>query len=393
MALFHYRAYDAAGKIYRSNLECLSLQDAKLKLFEMGISFLEIKERKTKRHLKISKETLLYFTQQLAQLIEADLPLFESLELLKDQFSNSNLFGILHSFTEHLKAGKSFSECIKRYPEYFDSLYCTLVEMGEESGRLDEALRRIYKEANRELKLQKQLHSALIYPLILVVFCFFLIALLLFYILPSLETLFDLSKTGAFTRAVINSSHHIKKIGPIYLALILSLAGSMRFLIQKFNLRKKRDELLLKVPILKQMILELAFTRWSSTMALLLKGGVALLEALKLAKRLNRNQVLYQALENVEEKVAEGSFLSLELRKNPVFPHLLTRMIFIGENSGELAASFDKLSLIYEENVDKKMKQFLTLLSPIILMGMALIIGVIMLAILIPLTDINSLAI
>lgn len=393
MPVYEYKAYNVHGKAYKSYLESTTISLAKLKLNELGIPFTEIWEKRRLSKKRVKKETLLQFTSELSQLLNADLPLYESLELLKQQFHNDAFFPILREITEGLKGGQSFSEALKNYPSYFNSFFCTLVEMGEQSGYLCEALERIKKELERECKIKKQIQSALLYPSILLTFCCALISLLIFYIVPSIETLFETSNTHAFTKAVIEGSHHLKKFGLFYLLSLVVLVWLTKILIQKPKWKMILDRLLLRAPILSSLIKEIIFARWTSNMAMLLLGDVPLLDALKLSSSLIQNLVLRKDIEACIKKVREGNSMSSELKKSGNFPPLLTRMLLVGESTGELASSFDKLAALYEDGVDKKMGRFLTLLSPIILIFMATLIGVIMLSILIPLTDINSFSI
>lgn len=393
MPVYEYRAFNVHGKAYKSHLESETLSLAKLKLNELGIPFTAIQEKKRLYKKRIQKESLLQFTTELSQLLSADLPLYESLELLKEQFQKDSFFPILREVTEHLKGGQSFSGALKNYPKHFNAFFCTLVEMGEQSGYLCEALERIRKELERECKIKKQVQSALLYPSILLLFCFVLIALLIFYIVPSIETLFESSNTNAFTKGVIAGSHHIRTYGYIYLTSFFSSLLIFKAMIKKPDWKMIFDRFLLKIPLVSTLIREITFARWTSNMAMLLSGDVPLLDALKLSCDLLHNLVLKKEIEGCLQKVREGNSISSELKKSGYFPSLLIRMLLVGESTGELASSFDKLATLYEESVDKKMGKFLTLLSPIILIFMASLIGAIMLSILIPLTDINSFSI
>ncbi len=166
-----------------------------------------------------------------------------------------------------------------------------------------------------------------------------------------------------------------------------------RWRLKSNQLKPHIDLLLLKLPFVKSLILDLSLSKFSSTMEMLLKGGVPLLESLNLAKGLLSNLVIKKIIHLAEKKIEEGEKLSEELQKQPLFPPLFSHILKIGEASGELSQSFGKLATMYEESVEKKLSKLMTLLSPIILLIMGVVIGAIMLGILIPLTDINSIAI
>jgi general secretion pathway protein F len=393
MAIFSYKALSQEGKLYKAQMESLSLHEAKQMLIEKGIALLEIKESKGVKDPKISLTLLLHFTRELLQLIEAGLPLFESLALLKEQFSQGPFSIVLHGLSQQLSSGTSFSFALTCYPKCFGPLYCSLVRAGEHSGNLEKALQKIIEESQRENKLKKQIQSALIYPSILMVFCLALIHLMMYYIVPSLEDLFDLENCTAFTQTTIHLTQHLKKWEWAYLVSSFSIFICLKIKIRDPKLKPYLDHLLLKLPLLKSFLIDLNLSQISSTLSMLLKGGIPLLEALKLSKSIIRNQILHSAIEKIMLKIEEGEKLSEELKKNPLFPSIFSQIIEVGEKTGELDKSFEKLAAMYQESVETKLSKLMTLLSPIILLIMGIFIGTVMLGILIPLTDINSLSI
>ncbi|MCH9634248.1 MAG: Type II secretion system protein F [Chlamydiae bacterium] len=393
MAIYSFRAYNDQGQTYRAKLEAPSLLDAKKQLIEKGIQLIQINPCKYVKVHKPPFTSLLSFTRELLQLIEAGLPLFQSINLLKEQFSNDKIADILFSISESLESGSSFSATLDKHPRSFSTFYRTLIQVGEKSGQLDHALKRIVQDYERQEKLKKQVRAALLYPSILLIFCIILIHIMILYIVPSLENLFEGSSNRGLTQTVIAWSHHLKKWEAAYL-----LSAGSAFIVLKWKLRQakvksKLDTLFLKIPLLKPFLLDLALSKFCSTMEVLLKGGVPLLESLSQSKQILSNQVLKEIISEIECKIESGHSLSEEFQKQPLFPKILCHIIKVGESSGELIKSFERLASIYEASVEKKLSKLMTLLSPLILLIMGLLIGTIMLGILIPLTDINSLAI
>ncbi len=391
MPHYRYRAYNVKGKAYFSNLECPTLSEAKARLSEMGIPFVSVQEIKKVTWKRISPQIVLQFTEQLAELLQADIPLFDSLNLLKDSFHQDAFNSVLDRLCQELSQGASFSNALKIYPQYFDLLYCTLVEMGEQSGRLDEALKRLSEKLQKKQALRKKLNAALLYPCILAFFCSLVVMALIFYIVPSIESLFESSKLGLFSQSVIGICHHLKDWLFIYFALICFFALSLRLLFKLSHYKKKWDEWLLSVPGIKKYILSSSLFHWCSTVSLLLEAQVPLMDTLKLANNVLSNLLLKESMGMILDKVSEGKSLSSQLTQFVYFPAFFIRIITIGETSGELPHAFNKLSKHLDEELEKRLHQFMTLLSPLALLVMAFIIGLIMLAILIPLTDINAL--
>ncbi len=393
MAVFSFKAYNDQGRAYQSKLEAPSIQEAKKLLIEKGVQLVQITQKKHSKARSVPLSSVLNFTRELLQLIEAGLPLFESLSLLKEQFAQDRISDVILSLSESLESGSSLSSSLAKFPKCFSSFYCTLIQVGEQSGHLDQALRQIVREYERQHKLKKQVTSTLLYPSILLVFCFILIHLMILYIVPSLENLFEGSSNHGLTQTIISLSHHLKRWEGVYLISGAMTAWLLRWRLKSNQLKPHIDLLLLKLPLVKSLILDLSLSKFSSTMEMLLKGGVPLLESLNLAKGLVSNLVIKKIIHLAEKKIEEGEKLSEELQKQPHFPPLFSHILKIGETSGELSQSFGRLATVYEESVEKKLSKLMTLLSPIILLIMGVIIGAIMLGILIPLTDINSIAI
>ncbi len=393
MAVFSFKAYNDQGKAYQSKLEATSLQEAKKLLIEKGVQLVQITKKKHSKARSVPLSSVLNFTRELLQLIEAGLPLFESLSLLKEQLAQDRISDVIFSLSESLESGSTLSSSLAKFPNCFSSFYCTLIQVGEQSGHLDQALKQIVREYERQHKLKKQVTSALLYPSILLVFCFILIHLMILYIVPSLENLFEGSSNHGLTQTVISISHHLRKWEIVYLISGAIATWLLKWRLKSNQLKPHIDLLLLKLPLVKSLILDLCLSKFSSTMEMLLKGGVPLLQSLNLSKGLVSNSVIKKIIHLAEKKIEEGEKLSEELQKQPLFPPLFSHILKIGETSGELSHSFGKLASMYEESVEKKLSKLMTLLSPIILLIMGVIIGAIMLGILIPLTDINSIAI
>lgn len=388
MAVFTYKAYNESGGVYHALIEAATVIEAKERLFEKGIQLVSLKEKKRTYKKKIPLSHLLSFTKDLAELLEADLPLFESLTLLKEQTLSDTLRDHLYSILQDLESGLSFSEALKKHPTSFSTLYSTLVHVGEQSGHLSLSLKKIVEEVERQNKLLKQIKSALLYPALLLVFCTLLIHLIIFYLVPSLHELIDSEKGHVITRMVIKSSNHLRSFEWLYLLGFIGCA----ILLKLYFKRGLIDQLVLKIPKLRDFIIEHALLKFSSTMEILISGGIPLVDSLKLTKSLITNAPIQSVFTQITKKVEEGHKLSQELKKYPLFPPLFSRLLLIGENSGELSKSFSSLSSHYQESVEKKLKKLMTLLSPLLLLIIGVLIGLIMLGILIPLTDINSLS-
>lgn len=391
MALFRYRAYDPQGKAFVAYIESLTLSSAKLKLLEMQTAFVHIQEVKNKALKKPKASTVLEFTKELEQLLSADVPLYESLQIIQKNFSKDPLGRAIDKMIEDLSLGQSFSNTLKTLPNYFDPLYCTLVEMGEHTGQLDIALKRLSHNLERMYEMRKKIWMATLYPLVLAGFACLVIAVLIYFIIPSIESLFDLNKLSLFSQVVLKTCHHLKQSLWVYAFGLGFVLISIKMLSRKSAYRLLLDRIKLRIPWLNTYIKSALMARFCEVMTLLLKTQVSLSDALKLALNVLNNQIIQQAVTTATQHIVEGKLMSQEFECSSFFSPIVIRLIRIGEQSGELANAFEKAAQTLSADVEKKLQRFMTLLSPIALLIMALIIGTIMVAILIPLTDINAL--
>ncbi len=391
MPIYRYQAHRSEGKKIRSIIEAGSLTEAEEKLFRSNLSPTVVKEKKIHENLFLPREDLLTFTRQLAQLLEADLPLYESLALLKKQTEKKNLSAVLTVLYEGLKEGKSFSSVLKCYPFCFDTLYHTMVHIGEAGGYLGRSLRYLSEEYDNRYRLRKRIVSSLLYPSLLALLSLLLLGILFFYVVPSLEPLFGGEHLHPLTKTVLHISKHLRSLW------LMDFSYGIGLFLFFFILKKKisrwpeyRDSLILKIRSLNTFVIEFSLAGFSSATGMLLEGGVPLLDSLKLAYPLLINTILKKAFRRIIEKVEEGRPISGEIEKHRFFPPLFGQMILVGERSGEMTKCFKHLAAIYEDRTRKKLAQYTALLSPVLLLGMGILIGAIMLAVLIPLTDIRS---
>lgn len=397
MPFFHYKCVDASGKKQLGVIDALHFTEAKEKLrkqrwivlsIEMAkekSSFLQIKKE---HHLK--GETLVHFTTQLAQLLKAGLPLYESLVSLEEEHRGDPCYPIFSSLCQLIKGGSSLSEALKHYPKSFNTMYCSMVEAGESSGALDLSLERLGKLLQKQMKLRKQMTTALLYPLVLACFSVVVVFLLLTFVIPSLESLFEDMRVNSFTLLVMKVSRFLRFGWIVYFPLILASLLGLIIFFKKPKGKLLYHNALVKIPLIKNLVIQSALARFSRTMGTLLQGGVAIIPALQISKQVIHHPVLEDVITQAEKRIIEGSLLSVELRKCPLIPSLMTRMLSISEEGGMSASMFDSIADLYEEEVEKTVSRLVALSQPVILLVMGFVVGIIMMAILLPLTDINA---
>ncbi len=397
MALFFYRYINQKGKKRAGFIDAESLSDAKEKLRTQKILVLSLSQKEEKksfwnfrRKVALNSSSLITFTHQLAGLLNAGMPLYESLICLEEQYRTEAFHPILLSLCEQIKKGSSLSKAMHQFPRSFNSLYCAMIEAGESVGALEATLDKLATLLSKQSKLKKQLTTAMIYPALLFSFSALVCTLLLTFVIPSLATLFEDRTVNRFTSLVIGMSHFLLHGWPIYLPL-LTLAGSgIVYLISSPKGKRWLNWSWLHLPLLKTIVVQAAMARFSRTMGTLLQGGVTIIRALQISRNTMHNPLLEEVVQKAEGKIIEGSLLSVELKKSPLIPALVPRILAIGEEGGSAPLMFHKIADLYEEEVDKTLTRITALAQPVILVVMGGIVGLIMLAVLLPLTDINA---
>lgn len=392
MPLYHYYSIDASGKKRSAFIEAHSEREARGILREQGVmvSQLSLKASgSTKQNLQ--GDHLLTFTLQLSQLVSTGIPLYESLLALEEQYRKESFHPVLLSLCEQIKAGSSLSDAMAAFPESFDRLYRAMISAGESVGALHTVLERLTHFLSRQMKLKKQIITAMIYPGILASFSLLIIVLLLGFVVPSIEGIFAERSLNGFTSLVLNVSHFLQSYWWIYLPLLF---GGIGYIIYK--LRQPKGKLwlqrnVLKVPILKRLVIETAVARFCRTMGTLLQGGLPIIDSMRIGREVMHNVVLEEEIQHAEGNIIAGSSLSAELGHSKYIPTMVPRMLAVGEESGSSVTMLNKLADMYEEDLEKNLDRVMALAQPIILIFMGSVIGTILLAILLPLTDVSSL--
>ncbi len=391
MPLFQYVYVDAQGKHRTGMIDAQGDLDAKMKLREQGVLITKINSKqKISSRQNLKSENLLTFTIQLSQLINAGVPLYEGLKALEEHSRGESYHRIILSLCEQIKTGMSLSNAMAVYPESFDKLYCGMVAAGEAVGVLGPVLEKLSQFLNRQMKLRKQISTALIYPGVLGSFALLIIGLLLGFVVPSLEDLFADRKLNSFTNAVLGLSHIFRGYWWLYLPVGI---GSIVWSVMKIRSPEGKiwlQDKLLRVPLLKTLVAQAALTRFCRTLSTLLEGGLSMIESLRIARSVMNNATLEKEIQAAEIKIIEGHSLSQELARSKFIPKMVTRMLAVGEESGTTVSMLSRIADMYEQDLEKTLDRVMALAQPIILIVMGLIIGTVLLAVLLPLTDVSS---
>lgn len=393
MPLYQYQALDKSGKKRNGLIEAQSEKEGKEKLRDQGLMVVSLaaKTRGGKRE-NLSGDSLMSFTMQLSQLLNAGIPLYQSLVALEEQYRSEPFHRILLSLCEQIKAGTPLSQAMSGYPASFNKLYCSMIAAGESAGALNIVLERLTHLLSKQMKLKRQIKTALIYPAILASFSVLIIIMLLTFVVPSIEGIFEGRNLNTFTKFVIDASHFFRDYWWIYLPGIAAVVGLIVYKARTPKWIMWRERNFLKIPMVRTLMIQAAVARFCRTMGTMLQGGLPIINSLQISREVMRNVVLEEEIKKAESRIIEGSSLSFELNNSKWFPLMVSRMLAVGEESGTTTLMLNKIADMYEDELEKTLDQLMALSQPIILVFMGVIIGTILMAILLPLTDISSLS-
>ena len=391
--IFSYRAVRTDGQRLKGSVEASSLEEAKRLLREQQLIIIELGAAALtkKKPLSMSHEQRAIFTSQLSQLLEASVPLYESLEALEEQAVGESHQGVIQAIREQIRKGSSFSMALGTYPDTFPPLYRAIVVAGESVGRLDSALERLNQLLTAECQSRQRLISALLYPGILSLLLVVAIGILVFFVIPSIEGLFEGHQLPFFTTIILSMTHFIhRNIVWLFLAAAGAIGTGLYHLSQP-TARQRLISRMMHWPVIGPYLMKSALARFSKTLSNLLAGGTPLSSALTFAKEALGNPVLEAEMERASREIIEGQTFSESVKRSEMIPPLFSRMVKIGEETGRIAPILSNLARLYEEDSDRLLERAVSLLQPVLLITMGVIIGATLLAILLPLANFGEL--
>jgi general secretion pathway protein F/type IV pilus assembly protein PilC len=389
--LYRYQALSTTGKKISGVIDADSIHSAKEKLRKEQILVVDLDLfQEKKKEISIPFPFLLDFTRMLGQLLRAGIPLFESLVIIEEKYHHNRFHPLLMDLCDSLKTGLSLSETLRRYPLSFDPIYIAMVHAGEQTASLPTIFEELCALLQRQQQLKKQLFSAAAYPMFLGGFCVFVFTALLLFVIPSMKNLFEGRDLHPITRFVFGASDFVNTQGSLIVIGILLFAAMIATALKHPLLRQKLDTVILKLPFIGEFLREAATIRFCRTASLLLSGGLPILQTLQLSRHVMKNRSLEEVIANAEQKVSEGKPLSQELKASPLIPSIVPRMLAIAEETGKTANMLQNIANICEENLEKRLQQFTAFLQPALLLLLGLIVGLVLLSILIPMTDVGS---
>src|SRR5467141_1026247 len=339
---------------------------------------------------KVKSKDLSIFTRQFSVMIDAGLPLVQCLDILAQQQDNKYFQQVLMQVRQDVEEGSTLAAAMARQPKVFDQLYSNMVEAGETGGILDIILQRLSTFIEKIVKLKRDVVSALIYPAAVILLAIIAVAVIMIVVIPQFQNIFLglLGPGGQLplpTRIVVGISNFLAGWGGLCtLVVIIGTSVALSFYRKTPKGRKRIDTILLKVPIIGSILLKIAIARFSRTLSTLLSSGVPILQSLDITARTAGNTVIEDAIIDIRTAVEQGRSFVEPLREADIFPHMVSQMVGIGEQTGALDAMLGKIADFYEQEVDAAIANLLTLMEPALIGFLGVTIGSIVIAMYLP---------
>jgi type IV pilus assembly protein PilC len=385
--LFTWEGKDKSGKLVKGEMRASGENIVNVTLRRQGIQNAKVKKAATRSGKRITDQDITFFTRQLATMMKAGVPLLQSFDIVAKGHSNPSVTRLLLDIKLEVETGSSLAQSFRKYPLYFDNLFCNLVAAGEQAGILDSLLDRlaIYKE--KMLAIRSKIKKALFYPVAILVVAFVVTAVIMIFVIPQFKELF--AGFGANLPAPTLVVMNLSEIFVSYWYLIFGgLAGGIwlftNSLKRSENMQFAMDRLMLKMPIFGEMVRKATIARWTRTLSTMFAAGVPLVEALDSVAGAAGNRVYMQATKKIQQEVSTGSSLTVSMQNSGVFPNMVLQMCSIGEESGALDAMLGKVADFFEREVDDSVDALASLMEPLIMAVLGVLIGGLVIAMYLP---------
>ena len=380
-------------QIVRGEVIAKNEAEARSKLKRRQIRVIQITKVKKQRQKKISQADITVFTRQLSTMMKSGLPLMQAFDIAAKGHSNRSMTKLLMEIRLDVEQGTSLADSFAKHPKYFDDFYCNLISAGEAGGVLEALLDKlaVYKEKTQSIK--KKVKSALTYPVVVVIVAIALVFIMMMFVLPSFAKVYEGMGVALpwLTQVMMNISNFFVHYGIfIVAAIIIGAIGFYKWFQNSADLRKRLDHMLLKLPIFGSIVRKATIARWARTTATLFAAGVPLVEVLDSVAGAAGNIEYEEATQEIRAKVNQGISLTSAMQATELFPNMVMQMASIGEESGSLDDMLNKAAELYEDDVDIAVSQLSSLMEPIIMVVLGLIIGVILVAMYLPMFNMGN---
>ncbi|QGG74576.1 type II secretion system F family protein [Pseudomonas syringae] len=394
--VYTWEGVDKKGTKTSGELNGHNLALVKAQLRKQGINPTKVRKKSASifgKGKKIKPLDIAFFSRQMATMMKAGVPLLQSFDIISEGAENPNMRSLVESLKQEVSAGNSFATALRRKPEYFDELFCNLVDAGEQAGALESLLDRVASYKEKTEKLKAKIKKAMTYPAAVLIVAIIVSGILLIKVVPQFQSIFSSfgAELPAFTLMVIGLSDIVQKW---WLAIVFAFFSGIFALKRVYKKSQKfrdgLDRFLLKVPIIGPLIFKSSVARYARTLSTTFAAGVPLVEALDSVAGATGNVVFKNAVQKVKQDVSTGMQLNFSMRSTGVFPTLAIQMTAIGEESGALDTMLDKVATYYEDEVDNMVDNLTSLMEPMIMAVLGVIVGGLVIAMYLPIFKLGN---
>jgi len=392
LAIYEWKGRNRFGEMVRGERVAASLEEAAKILEKEQITVFNLVRKKSEfaipflKREKVKLKDLSIYSRQLSILINADLPLIQSLNILAEQTKSKYFAKCIISVREDVEAGSTLNQAKRKFPKVFDDLYCNLIASGEQSGSLDVVLTRLAEYIEKIVKLRSQVTQAITYPSAIIIFAALVSVFMMWKIVPVFANLFlELGAELPFiTQVVVIISNFIQNYILYIFLSVIGLFILFRYLKRTPGGRRAFDRASLRMPLFGEIMRKVAISRLARTLSTLLSGGVPILESLKISSATSGNAIIEDSVNEARRSVSEGNNFTDALKEAKQFPFMVTQMVSVGEATGTLDDMLLKIADFFDDEVSASVASLLSLLEPILLIGVGALIGGIVLSMYLP---------
>jgi type IV pilus assembly protein PilC len=376
---YAWEGTDKKGKRIKGEMKASGEAFVNATLRRQGITVIKVKKQSgLAKSGKVTEKDVTLFTRQLATMMKSGVPLLQAFDIVGKGHSNPAVSKLLTDIKTEVETGSSLSQAFRKYPLYFDALYCNLVGAGEQAGILDSLLDRLATYKEKILAIKGKIKSALFYPISIIVVAFIITAVIMIFVIPAFKELFsgfgaDLPGPTVF---VMNLSDFFVSY---WWAIFGSIGGAIWFFLYSWKRSEKMqasmDRLMLKIPLFGELIRKATIARFARTLATMFSAGVPLVEALDSVAGASGNRVYYDATKKIQGEISTGTSLTVAMQNSDIFPNMVLQMVAIGEESGALDSMLGKVADFYEAEVDDAVEALSSLMEPMIMVVLGTLIG------------------
>jgi type IV pilus assembly protein PilC len=393
MPVFKWAGKNRGGAAQKGEIEAPDREGAMAHLRRQGITATSVKQKSKDLVLnipgmmpKVKEKDLVTFTRQFATMIDAGLPLVQCLDILGSQTDNKTFGNMIKKVQADVEGGSTFAEALRKHPKAFPDIYVNMVAAGEAGGILDTILNRLAAYIEKSMALKKKVKGAMTYPIVVLVIAFGVVALLLIFVIPTFEAMFnDFGGTlPAPTRLVIDASAWLQRYWWLVLGLIFAGITALKQWRKSEHGQRVTDGLALRLPVVGILVRKVAVAKFTRTLSTLIASGVPILDGLDIVAKTAGNKVVELAILQTRTAIAEGKTIAEPLAQTKVFPPMVVQMIGVGEQAGALDSMLSKIADFYDEEVDASVETLSSMLEPFIMVFLGVVIGFIVVAMYLP---------